>query len=154
FHVDRGRPNLSIFPRTARFVCFRCDARGDAISFVQQIEGLTFRQAVERLGGVPHREPTLAPRSRRRPSPRAPVQFERSGAELEVLAAAVELYRNRLLVHEHALTYLRDRGIQRETIESAHLGFAAGDELVRYLGWRRLPVASAMCCGLLTRKAE
>src|SRR5437762_3153942 len=32
FHADGGRPNLVVFPRSARWACFRCDARGDAIA--------------------------------------------------------------------------------------------------------------------------
>ena len=42
-------PNLVVFARSARFVCFRCQVRGDAIAFVQQIEQLSFRDAVQRL---------------------------------------------------------------------------------------------------------
>jgi DNA primase len=54
FHQDGGRPNLTVFPRSGRFVCFRCQARGDAISFVQQLEHVTFREAAERLGADPN----------------------------------------------------------------------------------------------------
>lgn len=39
FHSDAGRPNLVVYPRSARFVCFRCQVRGDAIAFVLQIDG-------------------------------------------------------------------------------------------------------------------
>src|SRR5439155_21408302 len=50
FHADGGRPNLFVYVRSARFVCFRCQVRGDAITFVQQIEQLSFRDAALRLG--------------------------------------------------------------------------------------------------------
>ena len=50
FHADGGRPNLAVFPRSGRWVCFRCDARGDAIAFVQRVDGLSFREAASRLG--------------------------------------------------------------------------------------------------------
>src|SRR5215470_16254828 len=49
FHVDRGRPNLAAYPRSGRYVCFRCDAHGDAIEFVRQLENVSFREAVARL---------------------------------------------------------------------------------------------------------
>jgi DNA primase len=49
FHLDRGRPNLALYLHSGRFVCFRCGASGDAISFVQQIGHLTFREAASRL---------------------------------------------------------------------------------------------------------
>ena len=51
FHQDGGRPNLHVYPRSGRWICYRCDQRGDVIGFIQQIENLTFRQAAIRLGG-------------------------------------------------------------------------------------------------------
>jgi hypothetical protein len=32
FHVDGGRPNLVVFPRSGRWWCFRCATGGDAIN--------------------------------------------------------------------------------------------------------------------------
>ena len=66
-----------------------------------------------------------------------------------MLAAAVELYRNRLLADSQALGYLARRGFGRDVVEQAQLGFAADDELARYLAWRNLPVHAARRCGLL-----
>src|ERR1044071_7974683 len=51
FHLDRGRPNLTAYPRSGRYVCFRCGAHGDAIDFVRQLEQVSFREAVARLDG-------------------------------------------------------------------------------------------------------
>ena len=31
FHLDRGRPNLTAYPRSGRYVCYRCGAHGDAV---------------------------------------------------------------------------------------------------------------------------
>jgi DNA primase len=71
--------------------------------------------------------------------------------ELEVLAAAVELYANRLLREERALAYLAGRGFGRPLLERYRVGFAAGGELVAYLRWRGLPLAPAVRAGLLDR---
>lgn len=150
FHADGGRPNLAVFPRTARFMCFRCQARGDVIGFIQQIEHVTFREAVERLGGrgVEHHQAEIGRQPRRMHSEqRRPVQRPE---DLEVLSAAMELYRNRLLVDGEALHYLTSRGLQPDTIEQAQLGLAVGHELVPYLAWRRLTVESARRCGLIS----
>jgi DNA primase len=35
FHRDGGRPNLHVY--LTRWVCYRCQARGDVIGFVQQM---------------------------------------------------------------------------------------------------------------------
>ena len=66
FHVDRGRPNMAVFPRSGYWVCFRCDARGDAIAFVQRIDGISVREAAARLGGDVSRPPLRVERSRMR----------------------------------------------------------------------------------------
>jgi DNA primase len=146
FHADGGRPNLVVYTRSARFVCFRCQIRGDAIAFVQQVEQLSFRDAVLRLDecGV-----TPVPRivRRRIPFPRgSPV---RSEDELRALAAAVELYANRLLGDRRALDYLAMRGFARDVLVQQRIGFAAGDELLAYLAWRNVPASAARRVGLL-----
>jgi DNA primase len=41
------------------------------------------------------------------------------------------------------------RGFPRALLERERVGFAAGDELVRYLAWRRLPLDAARRTGLL-----
>ena len=148
FHSDHGRANLTAYPRSGRWVCFRCDARGDAIGFVQQIEGVSFREAAVRLGGG------SAPRALTRTKPashssavarRAP---QRS-IDTEVLAAALELYSNRLMADQQALDYLASRGFSRELLERERVGFSSGGELVPYLAWRGISAQRARRSGLL-----
>jgi DNA primase len=103
-------------------MCFRYQARGDVIGFIQQIEHLSFREVVERPGGSrPGQRHTG-----RRPPPRTArsqrLRLTRRPEDLDVLNTAIELYRNRLLVGGKALQYLSSRGIARETIEQAQLG--------------------------------
>jgi DNA primase len=114
------------------------------------MEQLGFRDAVARLGGAGAERPTSRPRPRRVRPVRA--RRPRLGPEeLEVLAAAVELYANRLLREERALAYLAGRGFGRPLLERYRVGFAAGGELVAYLRWRGLPLAPAARAGLLDR---
>jgi DNA primase len=94
FHADAGRPNLVVYPRSARFVCFRCQARGDAIAFIQQIEQLSFRDAAQRLDAC---AALSMPRVVRRRGPIRHRSSVRTEDEGRALAAAVELYANRLL---------------------------------------------------------
>jgi len=152
FHHDRGQPNLHVYPRSGRWICYRCDQRGDAIGFVQQIENLSFREASAHLGGV-------SPRARERPPVRQrklqevrPHGFAIAwgAVEYQVLAAATDLYANRLLTDERALAYLAGRGFPINLLERYRIGFAAGDELIAHLRWRRLPHGAAVRTGLLT----
>src|SRR5207302_6469918 len=108
----------------AFWMCFRCDARGDAIAFVQRVDGLSFREAASRLGA------DLSPRNvtlgRSAPVRNAVRRFAHSRPiDTEVLAAAVELYANRLMADETALRYLAARGFGRELLERERIGFAA-----------------------------
>jgi DNA primase len=149
FHQDRGRPNLVVYPETQSWFCFRCNVGGDVISFVERLEGLSFRDAVDRLTGselskvrrttssavktqiVPHRQRALGP------------------AQRACLAAAVDLYHNRLQSEPAALAYLDDRGIDWTTLLRCRVGFAADNDLITYLQWSGLPIAVAIRMGLL-----
>ena len=48
FHDDKT-PSLSITPSKGLFYCHGCQASGDAISFVQQIENIDFPEALKRV---------------------------------------------------------------------------------------------------------
>jgi DNA primase catalytic core len=150
FHDDRGRPNLHVYPSGASWYCYRCAVGGDVIRFVERIENVGFRVAVARLTGGervsgPTRRRPVAPKPERRRT----VTF--GADERACLAAAVELYQNRLATEPAALAYALARGIDRDTLDRCRVGYAAGDELAEYLRWRRLPVAAARRLGLLDR---
>lgn len=148
FHTDGGRPNLHVYPTTESFYCYRCGIGGDAITFVERIESVNFREAVTRLGGctaATSRLPRISPVPTRRR-----VRSTSWGVEeWACLAAAVELYHNRLLTDSHALAYVERRGLERETLQKCQVGYAAGDELAAYLRWRRVPIRAALRIGLL-----
>lgn len=157
FHPDGGRPNLHVYPGNGSWYCYRCAVGGDVISFVERVERLGFRDAVDRLratggAGLAARAPTLRPgrRLRGRRAPAAGWGHD----ERACLAAAVELYHNRLLTEPGALAYLERRGLERATIERYRIGYAAGGELAAYLRWRRLPAGAAVRAGLLGRRGR
>lgn len=160
-HDDRGRPNFYVYPDQDSWFCYRCNVGGDAISLVERVERVGFREAVSRLGGaVP-----LASASRARPAPGVPgvaagpprparhtyrrVIPPRGPEERACLAAAVELYHNRLLGDPAALAYTEERGLDRETLVRCRVGYAPGDELASYLRWRRIPAQAGLHSGLL-----
>ena len=153
FHSDGGRPNLYVYPATDSFFCYRCWIGGDAITFVERLEGIGFRDALARLTGtnlaVSRRRPPSLPPGRRRARP-APWGHD----EWSCLAAAVELYHNRLLTDPRALAYVDRRGLQRATLERCRVGYAAGNELAAYLRWRGVPIQAALRTGLLRRGGD
>jgi len=75
FH-DEKTPSFHVNDQKAVYFCFGCSASGDAITFLRQIEGLSFTEAVARLGGeLPRRE-------RKLPEPRAPDPEKLASIEL------------------------------------------------------------------------
>ena len=48
FHAEKT-PSFNVNPEMGRYYCFGCQASGDAISFVREVEHLDFVDAVERL---------------------------------------------------------------------------------------------------------
>lgn len=154
FHDDRGRPNFHVYPGSGSWYCFRCAEGGDAIRFVERIAHVGFRQAVELLDGPARPPHSLPPRTLASPRPRVRPTAARDPAERACLAAAVEVYHNRLLADPRALAYLGHRGLDPTTITTCRLGYAAGDELLAYLRWVRLPIQAALRVGLLGRNSR
>jgi DNA primase len=151
FHTDRGRPNLTAYPNSGRWVCFRCDARGDVIDFVRQIEGLPFREAAARLSGSVDQLRRNHSAQNRATRPRRVRRAELNSGERAVLSAALELYANRLMDERSALDYMRSRGFDGPLLAQERIGYAAGGQLVPYLRWRGLPLRDARRIGLLCR---
>ena len=150
-HVDEGRPNLHVYPASRSWYCYRCSMGGDVISFVQRIEGLGFREAVGRLqkelpsSRVQRLRPVL------REKPRRTLGGDWGPSEQACLAAAVELYHNRLLSEPVALAYAERRGLDRTTLDEHRIGYASGNELAAYLRQRHLQMRAAVRVGLLRR---
>jgi DNA primase len=68
FHDDRT-PSFVIYPQSEAFHCFGCRAHGDVISFVQQMEGMSFGQALEALN--PSNSPNGNPLQQNQPEQKA-----------------------------------------------------------------------------------
>lgn len=128
FHNEKS-PSFSVNAEEGLYYCFGCNASGDIISFVQQIEGLDFRSAVELLAeraGISLRYTEEGTADRRR----------RSSALHEVLEQAVEYFHDRLLTGDDAgpaRSYLRSRGYDGDIVRQFRIGWAPDgwDELTR-----------------------
>lgn len=147
FHPDSGRPNLHVYPDTARWFCYRCSIGGDAIDFVRRQEHLGFVEACERLMAVPAH-----------PLPKAKVsragrerRWDRLTLEEQVLMnTACALYQHALWREPRARTYLRERGIPDWVIRRCRLGYADGHSLEAFLR-RRSGLRTAQELGLLRK---
>jgi hypothetical protein len=65
FHADKT-PSFSVSEEKGLFHCFACGAKGDVIRFVQEIEGIGFREAIALLGLQDEHRPKLIDTRKRR----------------------------------------------------------------------------------------
>ena len=121
FHSEKS-PSFSVSPEKQLFHCFGCKKGGSVITFLREIEGYTFEEAVLRLaeeaGISVNWEPSDPVESERR-------QEREQMIEAHELAARTYHY---ILVNteegKQALDYLQSRGISGSLIETFQIGFA------------------------------
>lgn len=51
FHKDENRPNFTIYPETNSYFCYTCNEGGNNIRFYAEMEGITYREAEQKLNG-------------------------------------------------------------------------------------------------------
>ena len=108
FHSEKS-PSFSVNAEAGFYYCFGCQAKGDAISFVREMEHLDFVDAVRRLAdkaGITIREDGTAGRDN-----------QKRKVFLDAMEDATEWYHQRLLTGADAgaaRDYLRSRGYDGE----------------------------------------
>jgi DNA primase catalytic core len=118
-----------VSPGPALWHCFGCDRGGDLISLVQQLEGVSFRAAVELLrAGYPAAGAAAAAAARpvkRSTVPKLPCPVEPEADDAELLGQVMAYYHETLKRTPAALGYLQKRGVgSMELIEYFGLGYA------------------------------
>jgi len=145
FHTEKS-PSFSVNAEMGLYYCFGCGAKGDAISFVREMDHLEFADAVEKLAGragiALRYDETAGGRDRNR----------RSRIH-ETLEAAIAWYHERLMSSPDAAparAYLRrERGYDGDVVRRYRLGWApqGRNELTRSLG---VPAGALVDAGLAT----
>jgi len=120
FHNEKS-PSFTVSPTKQFYHCFGCGAHGTAIGFLIEYSGLGFVEAVKDLAqGVGMSVPD---QDRLPPTQRAEVQ-EKSLALSEAMTKACDYYRNQLRGAQHAIAYLKGRGLTGEIAAKFALGYA------------------------------
>jgi DNA primase len=131
FH-DEKSPSFHVTPSRGFYHCFGCQAGGDVIKFVMEMDGLGFTETVERLAekyGVQLRYEEGGP-----PRPRSGPQRPRL---LEANKVTADWY-SELLASPEALTarqFLDSRGFDADAASHFGVGFSprGGEDLVKHL---------------------
>jgi DNA primase len=120
FHNEKS-PSFTVSPTKQFYHCFGCGAHGTAIGFLIEYSGLGFVEAVKDLAQnvgmiVPDQD-------RLPPAQRAEVQAK-SLALSDVMSKACDFYRHQLRGAQHAVAYLKGRGLTGEIAAKFGLGYA------------------------------
>jgi len=129
FHSEKT-PSFGVHSALQYYKCFGCDAAGDVFKFVQQMESLTFPEALKVLAeryGVP------MPERQRSDDPEA--QNRAALFEMHETAASVFQDNLRSTAGAAARSYLESRGVSRAAMDEFRLGLSesSGQQLVQRL---------------------
>lgn len=150
FH-DEKTPSFTVRPSVGAYHCFGCGKGGDVISFVMEVDHLTFTEAVERLaahvGMELHYEEGKGPRRE---------SIGKRTRLLEAHRVADEFYQETLLRSPHARPardFLRRRGFGSKEIAPFGVGYAprGGEELAALLRSKGFNEDEMVTAGLVGR---
>jgi DNA primase len=119
FHAEKT-PSFSVDQSKQFYHCFGCGASGDAISFLREIDRLSFIEAVEILAS--------------QLSMQIPKEYNNEGTKKQaideiyaVLEVAAEFFKMQLKNHpaaSHVIAYLKSRGLDGNTAKRFNVGYA------------------------------
>ncbi|MBB3933054.1 DNA primase [Kaistia hirudinis] len=145
FHGEKS-PSFHADDRKGRYYCFGCGASGDHFTFLTELEGVSFPEAVERLAG----EAGLAMPAR---DERAEAEEKRRASLYEVMELAAGFFEQTLQSRDGAVArgYLNGRALGPEIQRRFRLGYAksARNALKEYLAAKGVPQEDMVATGLL-----
>lgn len=140
FHEEKT-PSFSVSPTKGFYKCFGCGKGGNAFTFLMEMEGLNFPEAIQRvaeMSGVPLPEPIDDQQFQRSKKKRAEKK-QVSDRVIELNAIALEFWEAELQGKskkaKDARSYLKERGISEEIQKEFRIGFSpdSWDALLNYL---------------------
>ncbi|MCP5469418.1 MAG: DNA primase [Chlamydiales bacterium] len=149
FH-DEKSPSFTLKRGDSHYHCFGCGAHGDSIQFLMQLQGVTFREAVEMLAERFH----------------VPLQEDEKSEKgistltlQSALVFAQQFYHFYLLRTEEgrvALNYLLKRGLSLDFIKQFELGYAPsnGALFMKALKEKKFSQEVLIAAGLLTQDGQ
>jgi DNA primase len=150
FHTEKTG-SFTVHAAFQFYKCFGCGASGDVLKFVQEIEGISFYEALKLLADrhgipMPKRAGYSDPDTRLR------------AAIYQMHEIAEQAFRNHLAspAGAEARAYLERRGVSREAIEQFGLGYPdrSGRHLLRILEQQKFPADQLEASGLVSRRQD
>ena len=127
FHNEKT-PSFMVSPEKQIWHCFGCGKGGDIFSFVMEMEGLSFVEALR----------LLAPKAGVKLTRQDPKLTSQRNRLLDIMDFSAKYYNKILLDNkqaEQARKYLAERGLAEETIEEWQIGYSpdSWDDIINFL---------------------
>jgi len=138
FHGEKT-PSFVVNPSKQFYHCFGCQASGDAIKFVMDIEKLSYPEAIEKIA---HRYNFALEYTNKK----------ENFVNRNILEKINGFYKQNLYKNETALNYLKSRGLFDSTIEKFELGYAPSSaSQIKFLNDVNLPLNEATELGVFAK---
>jgi len=149
FHNEKT-PSFMVNAERNFWYCFGCQKGGDIFSFLMEIEGLEFREALERLAD---RTGVELPKFKKA----NPEERSQKQKLYDILEHSCKFYKYQFEKSKKASSskkYLKDRKIKEDQFEEFRIGFAPDgwSNLLDYLLSRKYNLADIAKSGLLVQK--
>ena len=151
FHTEKT-PSFSVHQGLQIYKCFGCGKGGDVFSFLMELQGLSFYEALKTLA-----EQHGIPMPRRQFGELADEESARRAALYRMHEIAQEVFRKQLQSPPgaHALEYTRRRSLSEEVIAEFGLGYAAArSRLIDHFQREGLPDKHLEESGLVSKSRE
>ena len=118
FHAEKT-PSFSVVDDDGFYHCFGCGVHGDAISFLREMDGLEFMEAVERLA-------EMAGLAVPRTVPQDPAASRQRKAALDILEETTLFFEAALWRDDgrDATRYLKQRGLDSAIVKTYRIGYS------------------------------
>ena len=143
FHSEKT-PSFSVVDDDGFYHCFGCGAHGDAISFLREMDGLEFMEAVERLADMAG---LAMPKS----TYIDPVVTRQRKASFDILEETTKFFEAGLRTDEgrNAVHYIKQRGLDAATVKKFRLGYAPRSGLHAVLAGKGFSEDDMILAGVL-----
>ena len=148
FHSERS-PSFSVSENKQLYHCYGCKKGGDLFSFVMEMHGLSFPEAIEELAD---RAKVALPKDwSSEGGEKREVQREKNETAFRLNRFAAAFYHRCLMQESPGMDYLKSRGVTPELIQSFYIGWSptTWDSLAKHFIQSKAPLPVAQELGLI-----
>ena len=153
FHKEKT-PSFQVNPVKGFFYCFGCHKGGDVFTFLQEIEGIGFSDALKMLAEETGVE--LKSSAEHRPAQKSATNQLTKTDMLRIHDIAARFFYQSVRQSQQAIDYFKSRGLAAETVRDFRLGYspAGYSSLIMHFQSQGIDISALVNCGLAIKKED